>query len=315
MRTENDATGGVGQGWTAVLFFCVIALCGCEERIFHDLDEVQANRVRLVLARTGIDARKVREGSLWSIAVAADKTAAALAAVEKGRVLRRDLRHLRERSKGLLDSREERRQAIDEQREASLAETLEILPGVLEARVHFHPEGNAATSTAVREDRPSASVLLVVEENEWKGEERVVQLVSGGLGLNREAVTVVAASIDSPRDETLHAHAGSVEKRVAAPSLIPFGIRPLDKHLVRGAALLVGLSGIVCLALRRRKRMRAALPETAEHRAQCSFEGASASAEPGVSTGSTRPKGGDNGSSNGSKKLRPANVFELNGVF
>ncbi|MFN8389857.1 MAG: hypothetical protein U0136_06175 [Bdellovibrionota bacterium] len=166
--------------------------CGCREEILHDLDELHANQVQLVLNHAGIESEKVRSGALWNVTVSRSRSAGALSSLEQSRVLWRDLSRFKEQSGGFIQSREERARESERQVSWTMEQTLERLPGVLEARVQLEIADQSADLSAAHQPR-SGSVLLVVNELKAPDVHEVKQLVAGGTGLSPEAISVVVA--------------------------------------------------------------------------------------------------------------------------
>jgi type III secretory pathway lipoprotein EscJ len=174
---------------TALLGACILVLSGCKEQILHDLDESTANRVQLALSRAAVKAEKRRVGKHWSIAVEAEQVNAALATVERSRILRTDLERAAEQG-GLLQSAEDRVRADERQTAVRTERTLERVPGVLEARVHLHHSGSLRF---LPDSRPagSASVLLVSEKGSRLDVAEIRSFVAGAAGLKPEQISVL----------------------------------------------------------------------------------------------------------------------------
>ena len=172
-------------------FVVLLAFTACEEKILHDLDELQVNQVRVVLARAGIEATKVREGALWSVSVAAAEATRALTHLEESRVLKKNLRKFDDESSSLIQSREERTHFLERKLSWGLEQTLERIPVVLEARVHLYLEPGEKLALLPEKKRQSASVLIVSTEEGAIDVESVKELVAGASGIESASVTVV----------------------------------------------------------------------------------------------------------------------------
>ena len=186
-----------------LLLFCA----GCGEKILHGLDELRANQVTVVLARAGIDSRKVRDGSSWAVEVDDDSVTGALQALEESRILMRDLTRFRDQPSGLLMSREERAHHLERKFAWNLEQTLERVPGVLEARVHlFEQDGDPDVFAAAQEsdEVESGSVLLVTDGNTEISPSYVQQLVSGASGIPAKQISVLL-SAKAPRVQLVRA--------------------------------------------------------------------------------------------------------------
>ncbi|MCB0325339.1 MAG: hypothetical protein KDD69_17270 [Bdellovibrionales bacterium] len=179
------------------LIVLVLLAGGCSEPILHELDEGQANQVRLALAQSGIDAEKVREGSMWSIAVDSRRSAAALAEIERRRLLPLHSEKPSDSAAGFLPTREERRHRLQEQLSLSLGKTLEQFPGVIEARVHIASTPLRTVPGIESAAGETAGVLLVGDESQIVVD-KVRQLVSGATGLDSERISVVVVADEAP---------------------------------------------------------------------------------------------------------------------
>ena len=180
------------QTFKPFLFLLIlIASSGCEETILHDLDELRANQVLVVLSREGISAEKKREGALWNVEVSSSEISLALSTLEESRVLKRELSRFAEKSSGLMPSREERTYLAERQLAWNLEGTLEQLPGVLEARVHLYLENKEQFSLEPQKSSDSASVLVVYSGAHSPLPEEIREIVAGASGVKKESVSVI----------------------------------------------------------------------------------------------------------------------------
>ena len=169
----------------------LIGLTGCNEVILHELDEIRANRVSVILHDAGIKALKQQEGSHWKIAVKSNQTASALKVLDESRLFNRDMQYLKQDQKGFVQSKEERQRNIERQLAWSLEQTLEAFPGVLEARVHFHYEDSIEIDLLQKKQNNSASVLLVTSKDILVPGDKVKSIISGASGIEPKAISVV----------------------------------------------------------------------------------------------------------------------------
>jgi len=171
-----------------------LLIVGCREAVIHDLEELQANRIAVVLAAAQIPATKAREGAKWSILVPSPKVGMALSAIEESRAVRpAAVKH--QKSTGLILSREERAIMIERSASAALEQTLERLPEVREARVHLHLPSSYHFELAPAAVRGSGSVLIVASPTAAVNISHVKELVASAAGIAAEAVTVVIAPV------------------------------------------------------------------------------------------------------------------------
>lgn len=192
MKCERFAT--LSRGIMMVLFF---GLLGCQEEILHDLDELHANQVELLLANEGLDVQKSKSGTVWNISVSRGEKIQALSALEKSRILTRELSRFQEQGQGLLQTREEKRAAVEREVGRALEKTLESLPGVLEARVHFFLPEFDVLALQTKDSPGSASVLLIAKNSVAVDEGQVRQIVAGARGLSPTNISVVLSRAEN----------------------------------------------------------------------------------------------------------------------
>lgn len=182
----------------------LLLFCGCQEAILHDLDEVTANRAKVILARNGITSQKIREGALWRITVKSAQATDALDTLERTRALGAQAERTVEQSSRLIPSREERAHFVERTLSYQLEETLERYRGVLEARVHLRLAPRAEFRLNQKQHTESASILLVVSESVEIDIDQVRRIVSGAVGINSEFVTVVLSTEENGSSGEVH---------------------------------------------------------------------------------------------------------------
>ncbi len=173
------------------LIGALVLLTGCREELLHDLNELQANRVIVVLKENGIDAVKDRNASTWTVSVPREQTIDALQALEKRRTTRRELRRFTEESKGLLQSREERLRFLERQKAWNLETTLESVPGVLEAHAQLFVPETDEFAAANAKQQMTASVLIIAEDGGAINPERLKPLIAGATGIGGERIALI----------------------------------------------------------------------------------------------------------------------------
>ena len=213
----------------AIAIILAASNAGCREPIAHGVTEERANRARLLLARAGITASTEQNGASWNVSVPRSDLNRAIEIITRGRILREEPQ-LDSAPAGLTVTGDERERAAEREQTRLLEHSLQLLPGVLEARVHlrFHssrrtlqleplfepmaaatgrPSGgsSAAVDATVQSQRNplegmiprrgTASVLLIVDD-EWSLDERTaVKLISGGTGISPGEVQIVLCRI------------------------------------------------------------------------------------------------------------------------
>lgn len=192
----------------STLFYLILLLacCGCKETLLHDLDEIHANKVRLILAEGGITPYKKKEGQTWSIQVDASEITRALRLLDQSRVLKPEDVSLAQRSSSLVLSREERSQILERQLALTIEQTLERMPGVLEARVHLHRESKGIFPSEAGESLGEGSVLLVTTDALAVDEASIKALVGRASGITPNSIAITLTK--------------TVTKHVAAPQVV-----------------------------------------------------------------------------------------------
>ena len=210
------------KGIFGALLAALLTCFGCKQQILHDLDEMRANQVQLTLLRAAIRAEKDRSGKLWNISVPDADVANALAIVERTRILRKDLERGAEVQSGILQSSSERARALERQTASSTEQTLEHIPGVLEARVHLHRESEtpiaALRPPGVPSDSGTASVLLLTSAGMAVAMDEVKTLVAGATGLSPARVSLLRTEVpELPIGEAVSPSAAAEVRRRALP--------------------------------------------------------------------------------------------------
>ena len=210
------------------LFFLFLATA-CSERIVHDVSEQKANRIVISLARSGIEANKIREGSLWSIKVSQSEATLALKYLQEARLLESETRKKQQSSSSFIQSNQERNRNLGNQIAIELENTLERFPQVAEAHVHLNLAGKKLLMSK-EENKGSASVLLVSEIADKIESNDIQQIVAGAAGLEASDVSVVVVLPEKREWPT-----ASVTKEQAP-------IQPLNQKTILG--ILAAIFGI-----------------------------------------------------------------------
>ncbi len=241
------------RGLLLILAFCFLGILGCGEEILHDLDELQANRVRVALAKVGIEAWKEQRGTAWVVGVSSSEVGAALSLLDSKRVVRK-ANNSHASSTSLIQSKEERRYFIERSLSRGLEQTLERIPGVLEARVHIKMLHGSRQSSSQRPVSGSASVLLIQAQSVEIAPNAIKELVAGASGLSREVIAVVSV-IESEEEEVVVEESAVDAETIAAVSSDPFKsvtISPMRLVLFLGVS---AISLIILMLYIRSKRL------------------------------------------------------------
>lgn len=173
------------------MFLVVVGLVGCKETLVHDVEEFEANNIRLSLVRAGIAATKHSANGKWSISVEEADVKEALSLLGDTRLLQKSTTSDFSKT-SFLSSKEERHLQINNSISSSLEETIETLPGVDEARVHlFQGETSRWQLTSNDKSTKSASVLVLTHKQVPYLKQNVARIVAGAVGIAVEGVRVV----------------------------------------------------------------------------------------------------------------------------
>ena len=181
-----------------LLAVCIMAsmLCGCREKIMHNLSERDANSVLTTLSDPSIEARKeIQTDGNWVISVASSQTLRALQLVDQQRTLRPRSQASR-KPVGLLASREEQLFQYERSLSEEIEETLLRIEGVLDVRLHLNlPVRDPLLGRQLEED--SGGSALIIKENETQmNQAELAKLIAGAAGLDQDKVHVVLISED-----------------------------------------------------------------------------------------------------------------------
>lgn len=216
---------------------------GCDEPIYHDLEEGQANEMVVALNQQGFSAEKQRDpndGERWAVVVPGSQRVSAWEALAQDGLPRPGPGGFGEfyPSSGLIPTAQEERVVLQYATAREIQASLLKVKGVVDAHVNLVlPEKPRVQMSNSVVAEPRASVLV-----QWRGreegdgpplsEEEVRLLVSGGVEqLRPESVHVVM--IASPAPPPL----------VAGPELArvgPLKVAPESSGLLKGLVLLMG---------------------------------------------------------------------------
>ncbi len=176
---------------------CLLMIClwltGCNEQIVHNLNEQDANRLITRLADASIDSSKIKQpDGLWAIAVARGDTLEALRFLDGARLFK-GAPATAEEGSTLMSSREDQLFRFERALSREIEETLSSIDGVLQARVHLNlpPTDPLFGQPLIKDQKGSASVLLITNQKFELDKEAVAALVAGASGLERTKVAVL----------------------------------------------------------------------------------------------------------------------------
>jgi type III secretory pathway lipoprotein EscJ len=162
----------------------------------HGLSEREANSLITQLGDSGIEAEKLAQGSdSWSVQVEPSVVARAIKIISRYHSMGE--KSVEEEQSGLFLSKEERKFQFARSVARDIEQTLVVLYGVHEAKVHlkFSEEdpllaGFGNSSLGQAGNQGSGSVLVIVESDDLYKREDIANLVSGASGIPAERIAV-----------------------------------------------------------------------------------------------------------------------------
>ncbi len=175
--------------------YCLIIFllfASCQERIIHNLTELDANRIITKLHQAKIKSNKEKQADgFWSIAVAESKVIEAIQLIEDYRFFKKP--EPAEQKSKLLSSEQEQKLIYERALSQQLETTLQSLSGVLEVHVLFNinKDQDLWKKVNLSKKNSTAGVLLIVNQQFVLTSDELKQLVSGASGINQEQINIV----------------------------------------------------------------------------------------------------------------------------
>ena len=178
----------------ALLLSILLLLCSCSEKIVSSVNELKANKIIIALHKYEIKANKVKDGANWAIEVPKSTSTRALEILALSRFLTSEPEP--ETSSGFVQTKKELNHFLERKLARSIEQTLIRMPHVMEARVHIN--NYSKSEFGQKQEKQTASVLVVVDKEDSIEEENIKNIVSGASGLSRDGVLVVAVKEQEP---------------------------------------------------------------------------------------------------------------------
>lgn len=239
----------------AALLLLAVASVACTREVATGLDESDANRGVVALARAGVDAEKLADPSSeghFKIMVGRDEATIAISVLAGEEIPRAKV--LAAPQAGMLPSPEADRASRIAATAAQIEHSLASIDGVHDARVHLDVPAidalAAALGPAEKGPRATASVLIRHRGvNPPVSVEDVKKLVSGAVaGLSPDAVGVVMVQVPQA------SLAGDRELAHLGPIAVTRGSLGTLRALFGGVLVVIALLGVSLLALAVRVR-------------------------------------------------------------
>jgi type III secretion protein J len=230
-------------------FFAVLLLSGCTVELQHDLTEDDANDIYVLLQRNGIEARKLKEEGgnepKYIISVAKQDVADAATLLREYSLPRpkADGLGVFKKMKGMIPTQTEERAMFIEALGGEVSNSLNRIPGVLEARtIVMIPEVNDLTQPE-KKPLPTASVFIkyrpLADGKPPLSDTDVREFVAAAVPeMKKEAVKVLMTPAALPDSET------SSENRMQTIA----GLR-MTKSSAEQFKLFAGLGGLLVVVM------------------------------------------------------------------
>lgn len=229
-----------------------VVLVGCSVELQHDLNEDDANDIYVLLQKNGIEAKKLKDESgnepRYVISVSKPDVAAAAQLLREYSLpkSKQDGLSVFKKSKGMIPTQTEERAMFLEALGGEVSNSLNRIPGVLEARaIVMLPEVNDLTQPD-KKPLPTASVFVkyrpIADGKLPITEEQVKSFVASSVPeMRRESVTVLLAQALPPETEV------NPEMRMQTVLGLRMAKTSADQFkamLVVGGLLVLGMAGI-----------------------------------------------------------------------
>lgn len=243
--------------------FLLIFLVACKSEVVHDLPELEANKVVVLLKKHGIAAERElnQADNTWAISVDSEEEARAIEILINSRVFQ----HLALDKKpasdanvggGIFASSHLQRYQLEELKARGIEKTLLRIPEVLDARVNFNLP-KSEDEFEVKFEPQSASALLIVSPDFSIAKEDIAHLIAKSVGLKADQVAVLL-SVEEISREIMVSSAEISDSALSDSSMSAANEtwwHTLTSPLVTGGLLgLIGLLGIGVFAMSKRSK-------------------------------------------------------------
>jgi type III secretion protein J len=218
--------------------FATLALAGCEQDLYTNLAEREANAMVATLQRSGIPASRVlQEDGKMRVTVDRDRFAEAVGILDDAGLPKQEFASMGQvfQRDGLVASPVQERAQMLFALSEELSRTVSEIDGVLSARVHIVLPDNDPLR---REASPSSASVFIRHEAGLAIDPLVPQiktLIANGIaGLSYDNVSVIPVAAPAPKAEA------------SAPNFVTFlGLWMLEASVSRAMWMIGGLSALV----------------------------------------------------------------------
>lgn len=237
----------------------LLALCGCQESLYSELEEKEATGMMAVLMEQGVGCAKVRTKEGWDLTVDKADLPTAVRILAREGLPRQEYKDMGDMFgvKGLISSPQEDRIRFIYALSQELAETISQIDGVLSSRVHLVLPENDPLSDSLKLSSASVFVKYLPNSSVRQNVTQIRQLVLNGVeGLAMENVSVVTVP-------------GNKVEAASVPAVNILGLQLYRNSLgalagiaALGAAAMLGLGFGAAQALAQRRNRAQAMKPT-----------------------------------------------------
>jgi type III secretion protein J len=228
----------------------LLALCGCQESLFSDLDEKEATAMMASLMEQGVGCGKTKSKEGWDLTVDKADLPSAVRILAREGYPKHEYKNMGEvfGSKGLISSPQEDRIRYIFALSQEIAETISQIDGVLSSRVHLVLPENDPLSDSLKPSSASVFVKYLPTSSVRQNVTQIKQLVLNGVeGLTMEKVSVV--TVPGTMVEAVNVPA----MRVAGMQVYKNSFVPLAGIAGVGAIFLLAAGYVLALLMQKRR--------------------------------------------------------------
>lgn len=234
----------------------LFSLVGCKDTYFNNLDEYRSLKIISELGKIGIvSSRESNKNGTYTVSIDSKDSRKAFDYLTKSRNFKAVVTGNNE-SKKFISSKDEDKFKYERSISYAIEDTISRINGVLEAKVNlFISNDSPGLELSKTDNKSSASVLLVVENEADISEDSISKLVGSASGINSERVNVLLTREEllipeytDIRDEKINE--ATVNARVFADNFLN------RQNLSISVLIILTLFFLINLSVRKQKRHR-----------------------------------------------------------